>query len=220
MSETELTVSSKGPLTLREALREARHDWLDLERGALGTLIDLTLRPARVMRAYLVERRRDYVRPLRYLLFSVALQVAVGWYVLNDPHLGKLLQGGAETTAQASWFLEHAAVLTLMILPLVAGVLQLCMHRFGMRYVDALVVTSYTQAQLNLFNAAITVPVVLLGSPLFQGAVGIVALGYVVFAWASFVEGRWPWRILAALLAVTLAQVLNGVVVWGMTRLL
>lgn len=219
MSDTELDVPSKGPLTLREALHEARHDWLDLERGALGTVVDLTLRPARVMRAYLIERRRDYVRPLRYLLFSVALQVAVGWYVLNHPQLGELLRKSGQGVEHASWFLDHAAVLTLFILPLIAAVLKLCMHRFGMRYVDALVVTSYTQAQINLFNAVVMVPVVLAGSKALQVGVGMVSLVYVVLAWASFSQGRLLWRILAALLAVILAQALNGAVLWSVIML-
>lgn len=219
MGDLEQAAPPAGPLTLREALREARHDWLDLERGALGTVVDLTLRPAKVMRAYLHERRRDYVRPLRYLLFSVAIQVAIGWYVLNDPQLGALLRQNAQNAEHASWFLDHAAVLTLFILPLVALVLKLCMHRFGMRYVDALVVTSYSQAQVNLFNAAVMVPVVMTGSQLAQVGVGIAALGYVLYAWAGFVHGRLLWRVLAALLAIILAQALNGAVLWGLVLL-
>src|SRR5690606_26060035 len=94
------------------------------------------------------------------------------------------------------------------LIPLFAGILRLCFIRHGVRYVDALVVVSYTQAQLNLFSAAVVFPVVYVGGMLFPAAAGIVALAYGVFAWASFpTTGRWWAR---ALLALALAQALNG----------
>ena len=168
MGELEPSVSPSGPLTLHEALREARHDWLDLEHGALGTLIDMTVRPAKVMRAYLYERRRDYVRPLRYLLFSVAAQVAASYALLSSAFMQEQVQKQGEEVARAHWLLDNAAVLTLVLLPLIAGVLRLCFMRHGVRYVDALVVATYSQAQLNLFAAALVAPTVALTPPTFE----------------------------------------------------
>lgn len=213
------TAPPSGALTLREALHEARHDWLDLERGALGTVIDLTFRPAKVMRAYLYERRHDYVRPMRYLIFSVAAQVAASYAALNSEALqGQVAQVDAKAMQQANWLLENAAVLTLLLMPLIAGVLRLCFARHGMRYVDALVVASYTQAQLNLLGALLVLPIAWYGGVVAQGAVGLLAAVYVVFAWASFCRGRLWVRTLLALLAFVLAQALNSGIVYLVTR--
>ncbi|MCB1553476.1 MAG: DUF3667 domain-containing protein [Xanthomonadales bacterium] len=219
MGELEPSVSPSGPLTLHEALREARHDWLDLEHGALGTLIDMTVRPAKVMRAYLYERRRDYVRPLRYLLFSVAAQVAASYALLSSAFMQEQVQKQGEEVARAHWLLDNAAVLTLVLLPLIAGVLRLCFMRHGVRYVDALVVATYSQAQLNLFAAALVAPAAYFGGLVLPAVLGTLTLVYAVYAWASFPSvGRWWTRTLLAVLALLLCQGLNSALVWLVMR--
>lgn len=202
-----------GPVTLREIGAEFSAEYLQWDRGLPGTFRAVTLRAAEVARAYLERRGEAYVRPLRYLLLSIVASVAVSWLAFE--RIGLPRGAGAEAARQVPFLLEHAALLTLAVLPLVALLLRAAFHGLGVRYVDALVLLGYTQAQANWFG--VLGPLLLLAgapqaAPVALGA--LIAL-WLLHAWASFGIGPAWRRWLAALASLVLGQALNGAVVFG-----
>ena len=203
----------RGPVTLREIGAEFSAEYLQWDRGLPGTFRAVTQRAAEVARAYLERRGDRFVRPLRYLLLSIVASVSVSWLVYE--RLGLPQGTDAEAARQVPFLIEHAALLTLAVLPLVALVMRGAFHGLGVRYVDALVLLAYTQAQANWFG--VLGPLLLLaGAP--QGvvvALGVAVAGWLLWSWASFGVGPAWRRWVAAASSLLLGQALNGGIVFG-----
>lgn len=76
--------------TLWSVLAKALTDLLDLERGTLGTLRALSVRPSSTIRAYWRRRTRPYVSPVRYFLFAIAAFQVVLW---QTGGAGRMVEG-------------------------------------------------------------------------------------------------------------------------------
>lgn len=70
-------------LTTSNIFRSFFEDFLNADRGMWGTIVQLTLRPQRVVQTFLFEDRSRYIRPTRYVLFSLSIAAlsffAVQW---------------------------------------------------------------------------------------------------------------------------------------------
>lgn len=70
-------------LTTSNIFRNFFQDLLNADRGMWGTIVQMTLRPQRVIRTFLFEDRKRYIRPTRYVLFSLSIAaltfVAIQW---------------------------------------------------------------------------------------------------------------------------------------------
>lgn len=204
---------AKGPVTLREIGAELRAEFLEWDRGLPGTLRAVSVRPAEVARAYLERRDRRYTRPLRYLLLSIVASVAVSWLVYE--RIEVIDQADAERARNVPFLMEHAALLTLAILPGVAALMRGLFHGLGIRYVDALVLLGYTQAQANWFGLA--APLLLLAGVPKAGAlvVAAVVVAWLAWAWAGFGQGPAWRRWAAAIGTLVLGQALNALGVFA-----
>ena len=201
------------PVTLREIAAEFGDEFLSWDRGLPGTFIALFARPAAVARAYLIERSHKYTRPLRYLLLSIALSLLANWWAYDYRAAAQLLTAQEQQLRESVFLVEHAALLTLLILPLVALAMRAAFAGLQVRYVDALVLLGYTQAQVNLVSLAIPLWHATVGTRLLDLPVTLVLVVYLVWAWASNAQGRGWRRWSAAMLAFILAQTINAAVV-------
>ena len=61
-----------GPVTLAELVGGMRDEFLQWDRGLVGTFLALTWRPAAVVRAYILDRDARYSKPWRYLCSDTA----------------------------------------------------------------------------------------------------------------------------------------------------
>lgn len=202
-----------GPVTLGEVVAGIRDEFTQWDRGLIGTFLAMAWKPAAVARAFLQDRDPRYAKPWRYLIFSIVVNVAATWFVLDQLGMRERLGLRAEHGAQIAFILDNAAVLTLLILPLAAAAMRLLFVGLRVRYVDALVVMFYAQAQSNLYSLLALASLALLGSNVADIPITIFVVLYMLWAWASFATGPWWRRILAAVLTLIAAQALNAGVV-------
>ena len=198
-----------NPVTLRELLIEARDEALQWDRGFPGTVRWLLQQPTQVIRGLLWQRSHRFTRPLRFLLITVAIAVLMEWLIRDQFGWA----GAASEQAKLdSFLLEHAAILQLMLLPLIAAFMRLCFFGLHVRYVDALVAMAYVQGMVNLLGALML--------PLQTGypyanwvtaAGGLLLVGYALWVWASVAIGPAWRRWLASVLLLLLSSLLNAV---------
>ena len=72
---------NKSRLTVRQLTADFLRDFTDTDRGVLGTIVQLTLHPRRVVQAYLSGDRSRFIRPTRYLGFVLSISAAVFFIV-------------------------------------------------------------------------------------------------------------------------------------------
>lgn len=208
-----------GPVTLGEMAAGVRDEFTQWDRGLIGTFIAMAWKPASVAWAFLQDRDPRYAKPWRYLVFSIVVNVAATWFVLDQLGFRERLGLRAEHNAQLAFILDNAAVLTLLVLPLAAVAMRLFFLGLQVRYVDALVVMFYTQAQSNLYSLVSLAGLAMLGAGVTDIPLTIFVVAYMLWAWASFASGPWWRRILAAALTLVAAQALNAAVVLLAVRL-
>lgn len=209
--------ATQSPVTLTEILTEIRDETLQWDHGLPGTFRRLWLTPASVIRAYLWQRSNQYSKPLRYVLISVALGLLVNWFIHDKLGYSSILRSNESDVDQ--FIRDNAAVLTLLLLPLMAVVMRLLFHGLQIRYVDALVTLTYTQGQVNFASALLTPAVVFLpGSRYVVAAISLFLIVYLLWAWSSVAIGAAWRRWLAALLTLALSQALNGSMLWLLGR--
>jgi hypothetical protein len=213
MSET------KRPITLSELAAGVRDDLFQWDRGIVGTFIGLSWRPGRVIRGFLDDRDERYAKPWRYLIFGVLANVAAAWFVLDNLGYRETL-GLQQQSDQIAFVLDHAAVITLIVLPLVALLMRLCFIGLNVRFIDALVALFYTQGQVNLLGVMSVAAMALTNSQAANVPFVALTLIYFVWAWASFASGPIWRRVLAAVLTLVLGQVINGLIVYAIVTYL
>lgn len=191
-----------------------RDDLFQWDRGIVGTFIGLIWKPGRVIRGFLEDRDERHAKPWRYLLFGVLANVVAAWFVLDNlGYRGAL--GLGNQSAQIAFVLDNAAIITLVVLPLVALSMRICFIGLNVRYIDALVALFYTQGQVNLYGVASVAAMALTNSQAANLPFIALTLIYFVWAWASFASGPMWRRLLAAVLTLTLGQIINGLVVYA-----
>lgn len=72
-------------LTLANIISNFFRDLTSADRGLWGTVVQLTLRPERVVNTYLFEDRKRFIRPTRYVLFVFSL-LALNYVALQYRH--------------------------------------------------------------------------------------------------------------------------------------
>lgn len=210
---------AKRPITLGELAAGVRDDLFQWDRGIVGTFIGLVWKPGRVIRGFLEERDERYAKPWRYLIFGVLANVAAAWFVLDNLGYRETLTTPNQSE-QVAFVLDNAAIITLVVLPLVALTMRLCFIGLHVRFIDALVALFYTQGQVNLFGVVSVATMALTNSQAANLPFVALTLVYFVWAWASFATGPIWRRVLAAVLTLVLGQIINGLIVYGVLTIL
>lgn len=195
-----------------------RDDFLQWDRGLIGTFVTLCWRPARVPRAYIYERDTGFTAPWRYLLFAVLVSVTATWLVIKNVDLPQQTPV-ASGNAHLGFLLDNAALLTLLTLPIFALAMRICFIGLRVRYVDALVVLFYTQGHIDLLSLGSLGVLALTKSEAAAAWLQPVLLIYFVWACAAFAKGPWWWRVLAAFATLVACQLVNAAVVYAALHL-
>ncbi len=144
--------------------------FLEVDRGLLLTVRELTLRPGRTIRSYVQGQRQRYTNPFTYLFLWVGLSVLV-WSVLGHGFEAQMKDEVTRAATRVSPALHFSAaqaercaeihlalvpysrqLLLSMCLPLVA-MLRLLFRRSGYNLAEHSVFTLFGVAQVSLLGA-------------------------------------------------------------------
>jgi len=60
-------------LTFGNLLKNFFRDLISADQGLWGTIVQLTIRPKRVVETFLLKDRKQFIRPTRYVLFALSV---------------------------------------------------------------------------------------------------------------------------------------------------
>jgi hypothetical protein len=152
-----------GRLTIRRLVRDFIVRKLGLEGGLLRTIVDLTIRPGRMIRDYVNGRRQRYTNPVAYLLLTASAYVLLSrtWQDaiaagLRAENAG--LEGvDSETYIKVQLYMDgHPSLFTLLICLFLVPALRLLFRR-STTIAEATVYSLYVSGHLLLMQAVINV---------------------------------------------------------------
>jgi len=182
-----------GRHTLRGLLRSIADRVFNMEGGLTRTVIDLTIRPGRMIREYLGGRTVPYMHPVAYLL------VATGAFALS----AQLVGGTANTP-------EGDGIFFLLVIPFVALASRVVFLRGRYNYAEHLIGIMYLIAHALLGLAVLYLATRYISGP-FLGwyvAASLAAAG--IYCLWGF-SGLFPDRRIVAALAGVVALVVGAI---------
>lgn len=166
----------EGRLTIRGLVRDYVVRKLGLEGGLLRTVVDLTVRPASMIRHYLDGRRQRYTNPVGYLLLT-----AGAYALLSRAWAGAMAAGmrseyagweEAESFVQVQLYAErHPALSTVILCLFLVPALRL-LFRKTTTVAEASVFSIFILAHLLLMQIVITLGAIVLSADVYRVSTG------------------------------------------------
>jgi hypothetical protein len=217
-------------LTLRRIGANIARDGFNLERGFLGTMAALSIRPGQAIREYLSGRDQAYTNPLKYLLVWAALATlaTVGLDILGR-HLELMLPDpdSPESQAVMPFFDVMARWYNLVLLlgvPFLAAFSRLLFRGADFNLAEHLVFNGYVYGHQSAIFLAF-VPIFLLAPGALLWVMGgyLLAIGaYYIWACVDFFRVGWLKGMFLANGVMVLAYLTYYAaiiaVVWGAGR--
>ena len=175
--------AASGKVTLAEMRRTALRAF-SLERGWLHTVVDLSIRPGPMIRAYLDGKRVIYIGPVRYAITLNSLYIVLAT-LLGPAALGlQSTEGGAEYERNASvFFQQYGTPLLLLAAPLYAEASWLLFRRRGLAFSEHLAVILFVLGHSAIVYAVGGLVAALVPEHLAAIWSAMFVIGVVYYAW-------------------------------------
>lgn len=211
-------------ITLTNFITELSDSLIQVNRGLLFTIKELTIRPGYSIKDYIKGKRKNYFKPIAYALALSTVYFLISKLTDDSTFLVDLLEGfnngftdsGARNTElpnklllAANWFTNNFAYAAILLIPLHALATYLAFFKSGFNYLEHIVLNSYIVGQ-----QAIIYSIFILISQVFKvdfldliDFIILVLYAFWVF-WQFFSEESRKYVILRSMLAYILKLII------------
>ncbi|TDS20749.1 uncharacterized protein DUF3667 [Maribacter caenipelagi] len=144
-------------LNLPNFLTEISDNVFQLNRGLFYTIKELFARPGHTIRGFIQGRRKEYFKPIAYVLTLSTIYFFISQLSDNATLIDNFLAGysnggeehGLETNSSPilNWLSDNYAYTTLLLLPLFSFATYLSFNGLGQNYLEHIVINSYITGQ-------------------------------------------------------------------------
>ena len=200
-------------ITLKSVWEEVRKSVIHYDQGFSYTVLQLLRRPGHAIREYLEGKRVNHIKPVKFLLWTTALNFLVFHLVGMDTEMINALskqQGQNKFSAGfAQYIFDHPAILIFLMIPNISLFSWLYFRKQAFNYAEHFVLNAYLMGMVSLFGI-ISNPALKLAGPahsvfsIKMGLVSLIWIGYMGWGYVQFfqpLEKKW-WTWLKAVLAI------------------
>lgn len=136
---------------------EIPETFFQIDRGFFFTIKELFLRPGNSIRGFLEGKRKDYIKPIAYVLVLSTLYALLANLVSDTTFLGEVVLGMVEggttkesepiLTAILQWIADHHAYSMVLFLPFFSLASLLAFKRFNYNFFEHFVINAYLCGQ-------------------------------------------------------------------------
>lgn len=221
-------------ITVPTILRDLISVFLQIDRGFIHTVKQLSINPGNSIRLYLQGQRRAYFKPVSYVLILSTVYFlitkTVGAATRLDDFLigfsnGASEKGGEEgLITQVEWFAENYAYTTLLLLPVFSLASYISFISFKTNYAEHLVLNAYITGQQAIIYSLFAL-VMFVGDFYYLEPIPLIlAVLYTMWVFNGFFEQEnRVLVVLRTLLTYLIYYILSGLVliaVYVVSRLL
>lgn len=154
-------------ITNKAVWEEVRSKLIHYDSGFLFTVWQLARRPGYAIREYLDGKRVMHVKPVKFLLWSTALNFLVFHLLGLDTQMAQALQNGQNGKIGmkfTQYIFEHPAIMIFLMIPNIALCSWLYFRRKGYNYAEHFVLNAYLMGEVSLFGVISNPVVKLMGT--------------------------------------------------------
>lgn len=170
-----------GRIDFNYLIQEIPNSLFQLDRGFFFTVRELAIRPGHSLREFLGGKRKNFYKPIAFLLITSTLYVLATYLMSSQTLMAEVLigfQGGAQALDPNSggdmvdWIIKNQTYLAFLLLPIFSLASYLAFIRSGYNYIEHLVLNLYITGQQMIIylifvfiisekNALIATPIIL-----------------------------------------------------------
>ncbi len=158
-------VKRLGKFTIGSILMSFVESIFNFEKGALHTIVNLTYRPAEVVRHYLSGATVKYYTPLKFVFITATLNTLImlssGIYdetmipQMQHQMEGKEAAVAAKLQNYQNFTRDYMSLLSIMQLPIIALTSLIFLRKPKFNYAEHLIYNAYAMAQTNIYQTLI-----------------------------------------------------------------
>ncbi len=177
---------------------------LNLNRGIIYTIKELTIRPGKAIRSYIKTDRTILVKPITFLFMCSLLYTLVSHYFTFDSAIIKANVNDSDIGPKIlMWVENNYGYVNLLMAILAAFWLKVIFRNRGYNFFECLVAFSYISAYVMIIYTIFGVLESILHYNIMQFA-GLIGIVYPIWALGKFFEGNIFTRTLKTLFAYSL----------------
>lgn len=187
----------KHRLTLKELLAKFTEAITHADTGVFALIKNLTTKPAHVSREYIEGKRKKYYSPMKYLVLIVTLSALITLHyekhqIPFEPTFAA--DSDIDEVVELQYFNHnYYKYMIFLSIPLASLITFLVFRRSGMNYSENLVLNTYLLSQVILLHTILITPLLIYSSTFDDWIIllyMILAVGYLVWGYTTFFEGR------------------------------
>lgn len=203
-------------------IQEVSESVFQVDRGFFYTLIALWVRPGKSLHEYLDGKRKNYFKPIAYLLTLSTVYFLISQMTNQNTWIDDLITGwmsgaaeqnsAVEIPKMAQWFAKNFAYSTLLLLPVFSLASYWSFSKFGNNYLEHVVVNSYITGQQAIIYSFFAIVGAFIESEIIELFPLLLAVLYTFFVyWQFFPNENRAKHILRSILTYTLYLIFSAV---------
>ncbi len=149
--------SKVARINAKYVLSEIPETFFQLNHGLFFTIKELSLRPGTTIRKYLNGKRKNYIKPIAYVLLLSTLYALLAKLSSGETFLGEIVLGMAEggtssesepvLTSFLEWIADNHAYSTILFLPLFSLASYIAFKKYNYNFFEHFVLNAYLTGQ-------------------------------------------------------------------------
>lgn len=212
--------ASVGRINRAYVFEEVLGSIFQVDKGFFHTVWALFVRPGRCIHDFLDGKRKNYFKPIPYVLTLSTVYFLLVLLTDQNTWLDDLISGfmiGATEKNEAAtthpvvvWFSKNYAYTTLLLLPVFSLASYSLFYKFGKNYLEHIVLNAYVTGQQSIVYAFFTILTMLVDSTILESIPFFLSMSYTFLVfWQFFGTGNRAMNILRMVLTYVLYSILS-----------
>ena len=150
-------------LNTKNLIHDLVHEVFQLNHGIVFTFLMLFKRPGHYITAYLEGKRKALFKPISYVFILSTLYYLVSHYSSGHTYISDFIIGFKNLEKSTddvsfeflSWFANHFAYTSLLLLPLQALATRIAFRKSGFNFMEHIVINAYITGQQAVIYAVL-----------------------------------------------------------------